>query len=122
MNSLTALLAMLLALLAWPAFAQPITGADLLKACSKKTEVWERVNDKVERVGQKLDSFCEGYLRGSFFTLLGEGKICQGTHVSRPEYLESVFRLHSSREHIDLSKDAAIALKEAFIRAFPCKP
>jgi len=113
--------ALLFAALAYPSFADEVTAADLLKACSRKTEVWERVNEKLESVGQKLDAFCEGYLSGSFFTLLSEDRICLGTHSARPEYLESVFRIHSSRDLVDLSQYAVVALKEAFTRAFPCK-
>ena len=101
--------------------AQQATVEDLLKACSRKTDVWERVDGKLVRVGQKLDSYCEGYLSGSFFTLLVEGKVCLGDHSSRPEYLESVFRLHASRSEIDPSQEVAVPLKEAFTRAYPCK-
>jgi hypothetical protein len=101
--------------------ADQVTVSELLNSCSKKTEVWEKVDGKLERVGQRLDSFCEGFLLGAFSTLLLEGKVCVGEHSTRPEYLESVFRLSVSRSAGRSGNEAAPQLKEAFSRAFPCK-
>lgn len=95
----------------------------LVTACEKRTRHVERVNGKLEFVGESLDSFCEAYLMSAFELLLAQRAICvkDETPPPRPEYLASVFTTYLDSNR-DLRKaPAATVLNEALRRVFVCK-
>lgn len=95
----------------------------LVTACEKRTRHVERVNGKLEFVGESLDSFCEAYLMSAFELLLTQRAICvkDETLPPRPEYLASVLTTYLDSNR-DLRKaPAATVLSEALRRVFVCK-
>jgi hypothetical protein len=93
----------------------------LVAACDQKTQKIQRVNGKLEKVGESLDSFCEGYLVSAFEVFSAQGAICFKDNAPRPEYLLSVFRTYIEANVDQRKSSAAVVLREAFRRAFPCK-
>lgn len=93
----------------------------LVAACDDKTVKLERVDGKLQKIAESMDSFCEGYLIGSFEALRGEKLVCVKDEMPRPEYLSSVFRMYMEQRRDHKKAAATVVVREAFRRAFPCK-
>lgn len=91
---------------------------DLMSACSKGSPVVERVEGRMQIVGEQLDPFCRGYLLGAYESMLAEGELKATADVS-PEYLKSVVERFRLDRPEDSSGSAQGVLRLAFRRAFP---
>lgn len=91
----------------------------LLQACEKGMKVAERVQGKIEFVGEKMDPFWEGYLSGVFETLAAERNICTKGDPQRPEYLASVLKTYTAGNAQLQASPAATVVRDALRRAFP---
>jgi hypothetical protein len=102
-----------------PAFAKQVSNDNLIKSCEKKTIVF---NKQGERVGEKVDGFCAGYLQATFHALLNsKGADCKVSEDKEPEYLLSVYQTYLKEKKLSLSESASRSLSQAFRRAFDCK-
>lgn len=95
----------------------------LITSCEKRTRHVERVNGKMEFVGESLDLFCEAYLMSAFELLIAQKSICvkDATQAPRPEYLASVLTTYLDSNQELMKSPAAIVLNEALRRVFVCK-
>jgi len=98
--------------------AQP-TNDELIKTCEKKTIVF---NKQGERVGEKLDGFCTGYLQATLHALVNsKGSECKISEAKEAEYLFSVYQTYIKEKKIAPSENASSTLLQAFKRALDCK-
>lgn len=108
-----------LVVVAGPAHGAIVTDR-LLESCSKKTQVYERVDGKIAPVGHRMDGWCEGFLIGSFEVLEAEGAVC-GRGESPPlDFLLSVLHTYVGEAADRKTKPAGVVLRLAFKRAFSC--
>ncbi len=101
------------------ALAQLRTDA-LMDACKQKTQVWERVEGKLQAVGEKIDGTCRGYLVGAYDALIESKAICAPGDPPSPEYLVSVLETYLKAEPAR-GRNATQVARSAYLRAFPCK-
>lgn len=101
------------------AFAADLSNDDLDKACERKTLSY---NSKGERVGEKLDSYCSGYLQAILHALRNTPKVkCVSTTDESPEYLLSVYLTYRKEKSSTGSGSASATLLAAYRRAFACE-
>lgn len=63
--------------LATGAHAQELSYSDFAARCEKKVTVMGRdEGGRVVKVGERMDSFCEGFLQGSFTSLVQAKAVC----------------------------------------------
>lgn len=105
---------------AGPALAQIRTEA-LLDSCKKKTQVWERVEGKLQPVGEKVDGFCHGYLVATWDVLTQSKAICVSGDKPAVDYLLSVVQTYVKADPKAVERGAAQVIRAAYARAFPCK-
>jgi hypothetical protein len=103
------------------AAGKPLTTEELFKRCEKKVIVFGR-DEKGEPVGagERLDSYCEGYLDATFEALIRAGAIClkPDSTPPTPEFLLSTARQY--RADVVGATDAATAIEGGFKRAYRC--
>ena len=99
--------------------ANQTTNDELVKSCEKKTIVFNKQGD---RVGEKLDGFCTGYLQGTYHALINsKGSKCKISEAKEAEYLFSVYQTFIKEKKTESSESASSILLQAFKRAFDCK-
>lgn len=114
-----ALFAVLALAASLPAYAAQTSNDELIKACGKKTIVF---NKQGERVGEKLDGFCAGYLQATIHALVNsKGSDCKISEDKDSEYLFSVYQTYLKEKKTLPSEGASITMLQAFRRAFDCK-
>lgn len=102
-----------------PTFGADLSNDDLAKTCGRKMLSY---NSKGERVGEKLDSYCSGYLQGTLHALRNTPKIqCASLNDDSPEYLLSVYVTYRKEKHSTGSGSASATLLVAYRRAFACE-
>jgi hypothetical protein len=102
-----------------PASAAQTSNDELMKSCEKKTIVF---NKQGNRVGEKLDGFCTGYLQATFHALLNsKGSECKISEAKEAEYLFSVYQTYVKEKKTPPSESASSTLLQAFKRALDCK-
>src|SRR5688500_16714359 len=101
------------------AWAADATNDMLQNWCSKRTIVF---NKSGERVGERLDGQCAGYLRGYWEALRQmAGSECKNTNDKQPEYLLSVYQMYVKEKKPKGSDFASPVLMQAYARAFDCR-
>ena len=99
-----------------PAFASVSVG-DLNKSCSEKMLVYSRAGGIV---GEKVDSYCAGYLQATA-EALQRRTTCANEIDNDPNFLRSVFQKYMTEKKVKSTDNAAATLATAFQRAFDCK-
>jgi hypothetical protein len=108
-----------LATLPLPASSADATNAMLQGWCAKKTIV---MNKQGERVGERMDGQCAGYLRGYWEALRTiAGSDCKDVGDKQPEDLLSVYETYVKEKKVKGSDFASSTLMQAYGRAFDCR-
>jgi hypothetical protein len=104
-----------------PTLAEVPSLDTVLKACEKKMSVMGRdENGGLVKVGEAIDSYCEGFLEGTLSALAHSQKICIENQITSPDFLLStVLTYRNATKSQD--NDAAEVIEAAFRRAFSCK-
>ena len=102
-----------------PVFAAQPSNDELTRSCQNKTIVF---NKEGERVGEKPNDFCAGYMQATL-DALRHFAIDQCTTIGQQEtnYLYSVYETYLRDKKALPSDYASRTLSEAFARAFNCK-
>jgi hypothetical protein len=99
-----------------PAWTTDLTNKELAAACGNKTLVYSKQG---ERVGEKIDGFCSGYLQATFSALVNSAS-CKASDQSS-EFLLSVYQSYVKEKNVSASDSASKTLTQAFRRAADCK-
>jgi hypothetical protein len=100
--------------------ASDFTNKDLMDACSKKTIVYGRDDDKkIVRAGEKIDGFCSGYLQATFSALANLDS-CKAKETN-PDYLLSIYQQYIKDKKVSENESASKTLIQAFRRVAECK-
>lgn len=92
----------------------------LIGQCEEKMAVYERVDGKLKVVGERLDSFCEGYLLGAYETMAVAGEV-KATETPSAEYLKSIVVTFRRDSPVKGSGPAASVVRAAYLRALRSK-
>jgi hypothetical protein len=113
------LAAIVCAVVSPPGSSADATNAMLQGWCAKRTIVF---NKSGERIGERLDGYCAGYLRGHWDALRQmAGSECKDTDDKQPEYLLSVYDTYVKDKKPKGSDFASPVLMQAYARAFDCR-
>lgn len=96
--------------------AQQISYSDFSSRCDKKTIVMNREGVKV---AERMDGFCEGFLQGSFSSLLQSKVVC----LKEQEWPASQFLLSLVTTYRQEKPQAPLGevISDSFKRYFSCK-
>jgi hypothetical protein len=101
------------------AVAGDVINRDLIQACSQKTVVMGRdENKKLVRAGEKLDGFCTGYLQATFDSI-EKPSSCRERGLT-PEFLLSVYEQYMKDKNVPEEESASRTLILAFQRIAGC--
>jgi hypothetical protein len=92
----------------------------LIGRCEKKMDVYERVDGSIKVVGERLDSFCEGYLLAAYETMADAGEV-KTPETPSAEYLKSIVVTFRRDNPAKGSGPAASVVRAAYLRALPSK-
>ena len=102
--------------------ASDISNKELMKACSEKTIVYGRNDDKkIVRAGERMDGFCSGYLQATFSALINLAPCEANDTNTNPEFLFSVYQQYMKDMKISENESASKTLTQAFRRVAECK-
>jgi Rap1a immunity proteins len=109
---------MMLAVLMWTVPASGQQSIESLQAlCSKKIIA---VNWQGEKIGEKPNDYCRGFLEGAFTAMRHAKLICPDQEADGP-FLLSVFTTYVADQKLKTSNAAAEAIAAAYQRAFSCQ-